>query len=60
MRTWEDKRKERALLMRKIAIILCCVLYVICPIDLLPDFIPVLGQCDDVGAIVLAIKSLLN
>jgi len=31
------------------------VLYIISPLDLIPDIIPVLGQIDDAGALVLAI-----
>lgn len=46
--------------MRKIALILGCLLYVLSPIDLMPDFIPGIGQLDDLGAIALTIRSLLT
>jgi uncharacterized membrane protein YkvA (DUF1232 family) len=36
------------------------LLYVISPIDLLPDFIPVLGQLDDLGVLVAAIELFLG
>ena len=34
-------------------------LYGINPIDVLPDFIPVVGQMDDVGIILLAVVAML-
>ena len=41
-------------------IIVCAVAYAVSPIDLIPDFIPILGQLDDLlilpALIVLAIK----
>lgn len=46
--------------MRKFAIVLGCLLYVISPIDLVPDLILGLGQLDDLGAIALTIKALLK
>ncbi len=45
--------------MKKFALILGCLLYVLSPIDLVPDFIPG-GQLDDLGAIALTIRSLLT
>lgn len=36
--------------------ITAAVIYFVSPVDLIPDFIPGLGQIDDVGAITLAIK----
>lgn len=46
--------------MRKIALILGCLLYVLSPIDLVPDFIPGIGQLDDLGAIAFTVRSLLT
>lgn len=39
---------------------LAAVLYLLWPIDGLPDFIPALGQLDDVGVLVLALESFLR
>jgi uncharacterized membrane protein YkvA (DUF1232 family) len=36
----------------------CCVLYVVSPIQLIPNFIPVIGQMDDVLVVILGIKFL--
>lgn len=36
------------------------LLYLISPIDVVPDFVPALGQVDDVVVVLLALHSLLN
>jgi uncharacterized membrane protein YkvA (DUF1232 family) len=36
------------------------VLYLLSPVDLLPDFIPIIGLVDDLVLIPLAIRALLN
>lgn len=36
------------------------LLYLLFPIDLIPDFIPVLGQLDDISVIVLLVSIALN
>ena len=43
--------------MRKLLIVIGCFLYVLSPIDLCPDFIPGLGQIDDLIAIIMAARS---
>lgn len=39
------------------AIIGICIAYILCPIDFIPDFIPVAGQIDDVAVIVFLLKT---
>jgi len=36
--------------------IVCALLYVLSPIDLIPDFIPVVGYLDDAGVVALCVK----
>ncbi len=33
-----------------------CIAYIICPIDVIPSFVPVLGQIDDVAVICFLLK----
>ena len=43
-----------------IALVIGGLLYVLSPIDLIPDFIPLLGVMDDVVLVPLAIRFLLK
>ena len=45
--------------MRKLAIVISCLIYVAVPTDLVPDFLVGPGQLDDLGAIIFAIHTLL-
>ena len=46
--------------MNKWLFLLLAFLYVVSPIDLLPDFIPLVGQADDVAAIVMTIQKFMR
>jgi uncharacterized membrane protein YkvA (DUF1232 family) len=41
---------------KRMIIALLAVLYVISPLDLIPDFIPVIGWLDDLGVLVWAAR----
>lgn len=36
------------------------ILYFVSPVDLIPDFIPVIGQIDDIGVLIFALKRAHN
>jgi Protein of unknown function (DUF1232) len=46
--------------MKKFVVIALCVIYVICPIDFIPDFIPVLGWGDDLAAGLIGLRTLIK
>ena len=41
---------------KRIIIVLFAILYVISPLDLIPDFIPVIGWLDDLGVLAWAAR----
>ena len=53
--TWKLLRDHRVPFWMK-ALLIIPFLYVISPIDLIPDFIPVLGQLDDLGIVLLGMR----
>ncbi len=52
-------REPRVPMLRK-AVPLLAALYVISPLDFMPDFFPVLGQLDDLGIAVLGLEMFLR
>lgn len=58
-RLWSAVRHPAAPAWLKVGTALI-VLYVLSPIDLIPDFIPVLGVMDDIVLVPLAIRFLLK
>lgn len=57
---WKLFRDPRVAKATKILIPGIVAVYVLLPIDILPDFIPVLGQLDDLAVIALAIKFFID
>lgn len=42
------------------AVPLAALAYVLSPLDFLPDFIPIVGQLDDIGVVILGLKLFLR
>jgi uncharacterized membrane protein YkvA (DUF1232 family) len=56
-RLYQDERVPSLL---KMVVPLVVALYFIMPFDLIPDFIPGLGQLDDLGVVLLALNLFVN
>jgi len=57
---WRLLQDDRVPTFLKVAIPLVVAVYFISPLDLIPDFIPVLGQLDDLGVILLGMTLFIN
>ena len=53
---WKLMMDPRVALLSKVLIPVAAAAYFIMPIDLLPDFIPILGQLDEVAIILLLVR----
>ena len=52
----QPPKPVKAVGVNKWVVIALCVLYIVFPLDILPDFIPVLGWGDDLAAAVIALR----
>jgi uncharacterized membrane protein YkvA (DUF1232 family) len=43
-----------------IAVTLFCVVYIVSPVDALPDVLPLIGQVDDLGALITGVLNLVG
>ena len=56
---WRLMREPRVPLVAK-ALPVLAALYVVSPLDFIPDVLPVLGQVDDLGILILSVKLFLR
>jgi uncharacterized membrane protein YkvA (DUF1232 family) len=56
---WRLMREPRVPVVAK-ALPVLAVLYVLSPLDFIPDVVPVLGQLDDLGILILSLKLFLR
>ena len=56
---WRLMREPRVPLVAK-ALPVLAALYVVSPLDFIPDVLPVLGQMDDLGILILSVKLFLR
>lgn len=52
--------RDRRVPRRRKLLLAAAVAYLACPIDLVPDFIPVAGQLDDAAVLALALRAVLR
>jgi uncharacterized membrane protein YkvA (DUF1232 family) len=57
---WRLLQDDRVPVFLRVGIPLLVASYFVMPLDLLPDFIPGLGQLDDIGVILLGMSMLIN
>jgi len=46
--------------MGKFVVVALCVAYILFPIDIIPDFIPILGWGDDMAAAIIGLRALMK
>jgi uncharacterized membrane protein YkvA (DUF1232 family) len=56
---WRLMREPRVALAAK-AVPVLAMLYVVSPLDFVPDVLPVLGQMDDLGILIVSVKAFLR
>ena len=56
-RLYQDDRVPSLL---KVVVPLVVAAYFVMPLDLIPDFLPVVGQLDDLGVLILALSLFIN
>ncbi len=57
---WRLLQDDRVSTLLKVGIPLAVAIYFVSPLDVIPDFIPILGQLDDLGVILLGMTIFIN